>query len=59
MGKKLTIPTKIYAYLEVLLRETRKAMIKYPRRNYKNIAHWNLDSEYLIPLKDFLLKYIQ
>jgi hypothetical protein len=64
MGKKLTTPakkTKIYAYLEVLLGETRKEKdkIKDPKRDYKNKEHWNLDSESLVPLKEFLLKYIK
>ena len=55
----LTIPakkTKIYAYLETLLGETRtqKELIKDPNRNYENVQHWNLDAEYLEPLKEFL-----
>jgi hypothetical protein len=63
IGKKLTIPakkTKIYAYLEALLGETKKEkeMIKDPKRDYKNKDHWNLNSEFLILLKEFLLKYI-
>jgi hypothetical protein len=64
IGKKLTVPakkTKIYAYLEVLLGETRKEKekIKDPKRDYKNKEHWNLDSKFLVPLKDFLMKNIQ
>jgi hypothetical protein len=64
IGKTLTIPakkTKIYAYLEVLLGITRKEKdkIKDPNRDYKNKEHWNLDSECLNPLKEFLLKYIK
>ena len=55
----LTIPakkTKIYAYLETLLGETRtqKELIKDPNRNYENALHWNLNAEYLDPLKEFL-----
>ena len=55
----LTIPakkTKIYAYLETLLGETRtqKELIKDPNRNYENTLHWNLDAEYLEPLREFL-----
>lgn len=55
----LTIPakkTKIYAYLETLLGKSRsqKKLIKDPNRNYENISHWNLDAEYLEPLKEFL-----
>lgn len=63
IGKKLTIPakkTKIYAYLEILLGETRKEKekIKERERDYKNAEHWNLDSEFLVPLKCFLLTHI-
>ncbi|MBR1668714.1 MAG: hypothetical protein IJ693_10640 [Bacteroidaceae bacterium] len=55
----LTTPakkTKIYGYLEALLGEskTQKNLIKEANRNYKNTQHWNLDAEYLKPLKDFL-----
>jgi hypothetical protein len=63
IGKNLTIPakkTKIYAYLEVLLGVTKKEKekIKERERDYKNKEHWDLDSEFLILLKEFLLKYI-
>lgn len=59
----LTIPakkTKIYAYLETLLGKSRsqKKLIKDPYRNYENTQHWNLDAEYLEPLKEFLEKNI-
>ncbi len=58
---KYTTParkTKIYAYLEALLGETNKEkdQIKEKERNYLNKDHWDLDSEYLEPLKTFLLK---
>ena len=57
----LTIPakkTKIYAYLETLLGKSRsqKKLIKDANRNYENVKHWNLDAEYLEPLKAFLKK---
>lgn len=59
----LTIPakkTKIYAYLETLLGKSRsqKKLIKDANRNYKNTQHWNLDAEYLEPLKEFLQKWL-
>ena len=59
----LTIPakkTKIYAYLETLLGKTRsqKELIKDAKRNYENTQHWNLDAEYLEPLKRFLEKTV-
>ena len=59
----LTIPakkTKIYAYLETLLGKSRsqKKLIKDANRNYENIQHWNLDTEYLEPLKEFLINEI-
>ena len=55
----LTTPakkTKIYGYLEALLGESKsqKELIKEVNRNYKNSQHWNLDAEYLGPLKLFL-----
>ena len=61
IGKKLTIPakkSKIYVYCETLLGETKeqKELAKDPKRNYLNKEHWNLDSDYLKPLKEFLLK---
>jgi len=57
----LTIPakkTKIYAYLETLLGKSKaqKELVKDAKRNYENTQHWNLDSEYLEPLKEFLYK---
>lgn len=56
----LTIPakkTKIYAYLETLLGKTKsqKKLIKDAYRNYENPQHWNLDVEYLEPLREFLI----
>lgn len=59
----LTIPakkTKIYAYLETLLGETKaeKELVKDNKRNFRNPAHWNLDAEYLTPLRDFLTTHI-
>lgn len=59
-AKPLTTPskkTKIYGYLEALLGETKKEkdQIKERERNYQNPEHWNLDADYLEPLKKFLL----
>ena len=53
----LTTPakkTKIYGYLEALLEPKQKDLIKERNRNYENPQHWNLDTEYLEPLKTFL-----
>ena len=55
----LTTPakkTKIYGYLEALLFDSKsqKEQIKEVNRNYENTQHWNLDAEYLEPLKEFL-----
>ena len=53
----LTTPakkTKIYGYLEALLEWNQKDLIKERNRNYENVQHWNLDSNYLVPLKVFL-----
>jgi len=64
IGKVLTIPakkTKIYAYLEVLLGETKKEKekIKERERDYTEEQHWNLDSGFLEPLKQFLLEKLR
>ena len=55
----LTTPakkTKIYGYLEAMLYDSKsqKEQIKEVNRNYENTQHWNLDAEYLEPLKEFL-----
>lgn len=53
----LTTPakkTKIYGYLEALLEPKQKDLIKERNRNYENPQHWNLDAEYLEPLKKFV-----
>ena len=59
----LTTPakkTKIYGYLEALLFESEsdKKKIKEREREYHNALHWNLDAEYLSPLKEVLEKWI-
>lgn len=62
--RKFTLParkTKIYAYLEALVGESKKqkAKIKEENRDYCNKNHWNLDPTHppLKPLKDFLDKF--
>jgi hypothetical protein len=62
--KPLTTParkTKIYGYLEALLDATNedKKKIKESNREYLNADHWNLNVEYLNPLKEFLLQHLQ
>ena len=59
----LTTPakkTKIYGYLEAMLGESKsqKELIKEAYRNYENTQHWNLDAEYLEPLKEFLNEHL-
>ena len=59
----LTIPakkTKIYAYLETLLGKSKsqKELIKDANRNFENTQHWNLDAEYLEPLKEFIMFFL-
>ena len=57
----LTTPakkTKIYGYLEALLFKNQKELIKEKKRDYENTKHWNLDAEYLEPLKEFLQKWL-
>lgn len=60
----LTIPakkTKIYGYLETLLGESKsqKDKIKERNREYKNKEHWDLNSEYLNEIKEFLDNHFQ
>ena len=52
----MTTSVKIYGYLEALLGETKnqKELIKEANRNYENPQHWNLDADYLEPLREFL-----
>lgn len=59
----LTAParkTKIYAYLEALLGESKKEKerIKESKREYHNEEHWDLNSNHLSCLKNFLLIHI-
>lgn len=51
--------TKIYGYLEALhgTSNKEKEKIKEKERNYLDKNLWNLDSKYLKPLKEFLLKF--
>lgn len=61
-NKNYTTPakkTKIYAYLEALLKDSKKQkeMIKENKRDYLNASHWNLNVPYLNPLREFLEKY--
>jgi len=51
--------TKVYAYLEALLGKSnsQKDKIKERNRNYRNSDHWNLDADYLRPLKTFLKQH--
>ena len=53
----MTTSIKIYGYLEALLGETKsqKELIKEANRNYENTQHWNLDAEYMEPLKRFFV----
>lgn len=54
----LTTPakkTKIYGYLEALLEPKLKDLIKERNRNYENSQHWDLEAEYLEPLKRFFV----
>ncbi len=58
---QFTLParkTKIYAYIEALVGESKKqkAKIKEENRDYRNPKHWNLDPAHpsLKPLREFL-----
>lgn len=39
--------------------ELEKVRIPTKKRNYENTQHWNLDAEYLEPLKEFMDKNIR
>lgn len=59
----LTTPakkSKIYCYLETLhgTSQSQKKMIKDVNRNFLKKEHWNLDAEYIKPLKEFLEKHL-
>lgn len=59
-GLPLTIPakkTKIYAYLEALLGNSKKQkeMIKENKRDYTNENHWNLKADAIKQLSQFLV----
>ena len=61
--KPLTVPgkkAKIFAYLSALLGKSddEQKMAQTGKRDYTNPLHWNLDSEYLEPLKAFLNKHL-
>lgn len=60
----LTTPakkSKIYCYLETLhgTSKSQKKMIKDANRNFLKQEHWNLDAEYIKPLKEFLEKNLK
>lgn len=62
--KPLTTPakkSKIYCYLETLhgTSKSQKNMIKDANRDYTKTEHWNLDAEYIEPLKEFLEKKLE
>lgn len=50
--------SKIYCYLETLhgTSKSQKKMIKDANRDFQNKEHWDLDAEYINPLKEFLEK---
>jgi hypothetical protein len=39
--------------------KAQKELVKDAKRNYENTQHWNLDAEYLEPLKEFIDKNIR
>ncbi len=53
--------TKIYAYLEALLGESKKqkTKIKETERDYQNQNRWDLNAPALVNLKQFLDQYFQ
>lgn len=60
----LTTPakkSKIYCYLETLhgTSKSQKKKIKDPNRDFLKKEHWDLDAEYIKPLKEFLEKNLK
>jgi hypothetical protein len=56
--------SKIFAYLDALLPHNnkdnnKKDLIQEANRDYRNISHWDLNHEYLNPLKEFLSKFLK
>ena len=53
--------SKIYCYLETLhgTSKSQKKMIKDANRDYTKKGHWNLEAEYIKPLKEFLEKNLK
>lgn len=57
-----TLPSKkalIYAYCEAILEKKDSKQIKEKNRNYFNTELWNIESEALNPLKEFLKKILK
>lgn len=54
-----TSKSKIYAYLEALLPKSKSKELQYEFRDYKNQDYWNLNSDYLQPLKSFIESYVK
>ena len=48
---------KIYGFLDAVLSEKEEDNAKDKKRDFLKYDHWDLDHEYLNPLKQFLLKY--
>jgi hypothetical protein len=54
--------SRIYSYLDMVLypnhkNHAGKDLRKEEFRNYKNSAHWNLEHEYVNPLREFLAPF--
>ena len=49
---------KVYSYLDALLPSAEDGHRHEARRDYRNPARWNLDTEYLAPLRAFLTRHL-
>lgn len=63
-NEPLTTPakkSKIYCYLETLhgTSKSQKKKIKDANRDFLKKEHWDLDAEYIKPLKEFLVKHLK
>lgn len=48
---------KIYGFLDAVLSEKEEDKAKDKKRDFLNYDHWDLNHDYIQPLKEFLLKY--
>ena len=61
VNKNYSLPNqkaKNFAYTEAILSKSKSEEAKENKRNYLDTTLWNLNGDYMEPLKDFLLTYL-